>query len=310
MAFYGPHLNSMGTSPAHYQNFRAMSRRYTYFPGYVQLATKTSNGPCVNHFARLRTSDPIDQALTPDELLCSVTNMGMMANAVNIAREATIQLENLTIAENWTAAEIIPIPGPVITQIVGSSSDIIIHEQLTSEDGTRLDPSQHQVYSGLPLPTGRYLRESCNDALPLLNAASSVENPSSLISVTMPEKPMSNEELLSPSKRRRTSPRKFQTELENYDKMRTRPQTRSEHRHVLAEISAGVNGYIRPEGSFPVARSRGTGFNANATRFSPRRGNPQNTKKFSQQIPQRDHRSDKTSRRRILSGIRKEDGDC
>ncbi len=233
-----------------------------------------------------------------------------MANAVNIAREATTQLENLTIAETWTAAEIIPIPGPVITHIGGSSSDIIIYEQLTSEDGTRLDPSQHQVYSGLPLPTGRYLRESCNDALPLLHAATSVENPSSMTSVTTPEKPTSHEELLSPSKRRRTSPCKFQTELENYDKMRTRLQTRSENRQALAEISAELNGYIHPKRSSPVARSRGTGFNVNATRFSPRRGNPQDVNKFPQQFPRRDHRSDNTSRRRILSDTREQDGDC
>jgi hypothetical protein len=36
MAFYGPTLSSMGRNPSHYQNFRAISRRYNYFPGYVQ----------------------------------------------------------------------------------------------------------------------------------------------------------------------------------------------------------------------------------------------------------------------------------
>jgi hypothetical protein len=242
-------------------------------------------------------------------MLSSVTNMGMMANAVNIAREATTQLGNLTLAESWSAAEIIPIPGPVITQIVGSTEDIVISERLEGDDGTVLDPSQHQIYSGLPLPAGRYLRESCDDALPLLTAATSVEYPSSMTDASSTEISTRHEELLSPSKRRRTSPRKLQHDLEHYDKMQTRSQIRSENRQALAEISDELNGYIRPEGSFPAARSRGTGFNANATRFSPRRGNPQNAKQFSRPFPQRDHRSDKTSRRRILPDTRKEDGD-
>jgi hypothetical protein len=141
MAFYGPQLNSMGTKPAHYQNFRATSRRNAHFPGYAQFMARTYNGPCVNHFARLRSSDPVDQALTPGELLSTVTDMGMMATAVNSAREATIQLGNLALEETWTAAEIIPIPGPVVTQIVGSSSDIIIYEELADNEGTLLDPS-------------------------------------------------------------------------------------------------------------------------------------------------------------------------
>ena len=71
--------------------------------------------------------------------------MGMMATAVNIAREATFKLGNLPIDETWTAAEIIPIPGPIVTQIVGSSSDIIIYEELTDNEGAPLDLSQYQV---------------------------------------------------------------------------------------------------------------------------------------------------------------------
>jgi hypothetical protein len=104
MAFYGTRLNSMGTNPAHYQNFRATSRRNAHFPGYAQFMARTYNGPCVKHFARLHTNDPVDQALTPGELLSTVTDMGMMATAVNIAREATIQLGNLTLDKTWTAA--------------------------------------------------------------------------------------------------------------------------------------------------------------------------------------------------------------
>jgi hypothetical protein len=218
---------------------------------------KTHNGPCVNHSARLRTSDPVDKALTPGELLSTVTDMGMMATAVNIAREATIQMGNLAIDETWTAAEIIPIPGPVVTQIIGSSSDIIIYEELADDDGALLDPSQHQVYSGLPLPTGQYLRESCDDVLPLLHAAQSVEISNSTTDVqSVATSTESNEEDLSPSKRRRTSPRPLPTDLEQYDKMRTRLQTRSENRHVLKQISADIDNYARPKRPSPVAQSR------------------------------------------------------
>jgi hypothetical protein len=300
----------MGTNPSHYQNYRAMSRRNNYFPAYAQFAERTSNGPGVNHFARLHTKDSVDQALTPHEMLSSVTNMGMMANAVNIAREATNQLGNLTLAETWTAAEIIPIPGPVITQIVGSSEDIVIYEQLAGDDGTVLDPSQHQVYSGLPLPTGRYLRESCDDALPLLNAATSVEYSSSMTDASSIEISTRHEELLSPSKRRRTSPRKLQTDLEHYDKMQTRSQICRENRHALAQISAELNGYARPKRSSPAAQSRSTGFHIKTTRFSPRSGKPQDAKTHSRQIPRRDHHSNNTSRRRLLPDAREEDGDC
>jgi hypothetical protein len=157
------------------------------------------------------------------------------------------------------------------------------------------------VYSGLPLPTGRYLRESCDDALQLLHAAQSVEISSILTdaqSVATSTEP--TEELLSPSKRRRTSPRPSTTDLEHYDKMRTRFQTCSENRHVLAQISAEINSYVRPKRSSPAAQSRDSGFNANATRFSPRRSNTQDGKTFSRQFPRRDHRPNNASRRCLL----------
>ncbi len=64
MAFLGPLLNVMGTTPANYQNFRATSRSNSHFPGYAQYMARTHNGPCVNHFARLRSSSHIDQALS------------------------------------------------------------------------------------------------------------------------------------------------------------------------------------------------------------------------------------------------------
>ena len=133
----------MGSTPAYYQNLGALSLRNFKVPGYALHTACTDNGPYVNHYARLRTGP--HQPLTPVELTSITTDMGMMVMAVNIVRVAsTLQLRGPRSSASWTAAQIFPTPGLVVAQIIGSSLDILVHEEITDLDsGERLEPLQH-----------------------------------------------------------------------------------------------------------------------------------------------------------------------
>ncbi len=87
-----------------------------------------------------------------------------MASAVDMARELTThELHELQLSDEWTAAEIDQIPGPVVTQLIGLSTNILIREDFSAPCGTHIDPAQYKVYSGSSFPAGEYLRESQDD---------------------------------------------------------------------------------------------------------------------------------------------------
>jgi hypothetical protein len=95
------------------------------------------------------------------------------------------------------------------------------------------------VYPGLPLQTGCYIRESCEDETQLLHAAHSVK----------PFKELAKD-LISPSKRRRTSPKKPSPEREQRDQViNVTTRTRSEHRQGSAHLKADMSNRARPKRS-------------------------------------------------------------
>jgi hypothetical protein len=138
--------------------------------------------------------------------------------------------------------------------------------------------------------------------MPLLHAAQSVETS------TEP-----TEEILSPDSLSRQTPTYVAPAVnrffENNDKMRTSFRTRSENRHFLAQIKADMTSYARST-RFPSTKHYGNrGLDANATRFSPRRGNAQEGKIF-QRATRQDHRNTNSPHRRLIHDDREEDGDC
>ncbi len=146
MIFLGQDQTVMSSSPSDFQNFRAVSKKNVKFPGYNQFVAHTYNGPYLNQVERRRSGT--DRTVTPDEYASITTDLGMMTSAVNAAREL-ITFERHELGLNGecqlTTAEIAQTNGPVVTQLVGSSTDISIREAQFAPSCSDYDLEHYKV---------------------------------------------------------------------------------------------------------------------------------------------------------------------
>jgi hypothetical protein len=139
------------------------------FPGYDQFIARTFNGPCLNHVARRRSGT--DRTVTPDEYVSMTTDLGMMAELTSI------EYHERGFSGEWTAADITLTYGPVVTPLIGSSTDILIREaQLPLAVQTTI-PRMTRYITAYHSP-GQHFREEQAESLPESQTESDRPGPS------------------------------------------------------------------------------------------------------------------------------------